>query len=166
MDEGQDTMIPNLKSQYGITDRAIVDTADALMAVKKLVYDDKTLTMAELMDALDSNFQGPRGEEIRRLCLAAPKFGNDIDAVDRLTGEISRFSAETVTGYNNAPYQNFKSVREGLSWHYAAGTRRRRAAQWAPRAGAAERRVRVAHAGRRHQRSDSRAPLHPEGRVL
>jgi formate C-acetyltransferase len=121
MDEGQDTMVPHLMSQYGITDRAIIDTADSLIAIKKLVYDDKRLTMAELMDALDGNFQGSRGEEIRRLCLAAPKFGNDIDEVDRMAGEISEFSAAVVTGYDNAPYQKFKSVREGLSWHYAAG---------------------------------------------
>jgi formate C-acetyltransferase len=121
MDEGQDTMVPHLMSQYGITDRAIIDTADSLMAIKKLVYDDKKLTMAELMAALDSNFQGPKGEEIRQLCLAAPKFGNDIDEVDLLTKEISEFSASVVTGYDNSPYQNFKSVREGLSWHYAAG---------------------------------------------
>jgi pyruvate formate-lyase/glycerol dehydratase family glycyl radical enzyme len=121
MDEGQDTMVPHLMSQYGITDRAIIDTADSLFAIKKLVYDEQRLSMSELMDALDSNFQGPRGEEIRQLCLAVPKFGNDIDEIDLFTKEISEFSAAVVTGYDNSPYQNFKSVREGLSWHYAAG---------------------------------------------
>ena len=50
-----------------------------------------------------------------------PKFGNDIDEIDLFTKEISEFSAAVVTGYDNSPYQNFKSVREGLSWHYAAG---------------------------------------------
>ncbi|MBQ1400491.1 MAG: hypothetical protein IIY83_08210, partial [Lachnospiraceae bacterium] len=48
------------------------------MAVKKLVYDDKVLTMDELIAALDSNFEGERGEEIRQMCLKAPKFGNGI----------------------------------------------------------------------------------------
>jgi formate C-acetyltransferase len=121
MDEGQDTMVPHLMSQYGITDRAIIDTADSLMAIKKLVFDDGTLTMAELMDALDGNFTGARRQEIRQQCLAAPKFGNDIDSVDLLAKDLSAFSAAVVTGYDNSPYQHFKSVREGLSWHYAAG---------------------------------------------
>jgi hypothetical protein len=52
------------------------------MAVKKLVFDEKKLTMDELMGAIDSNFEGARGEQIRRMCLTAPKFGNDIDEVD------------------------------------------------------------------------------------
>jgi formate C-acetyltransferase len=121
MDKGKDTMVPDLLSQFGITDRAIIDATDALMGVKKLVYDDKKLTMAEMMEALDNNFEGPRGAEIQKMCLEAPKFGNDIDEVDLLARRVSIMSAETVTSWDNSPYQNFKSVREGLSWHYAAG---------------------------------------------
>lgn len=121
MDEGQDTMVPHLLSQYGTTDRAIIDVADSLEAIRRLVYETKTLTMDELLNALDSNFEGSRGQEIRRLCLNAPKFGNDVDEVDLLAKRVGELSASCVTGWDNAPYQNFKSVREGLSWHYAAG---------------------------------------------
>ncbi len=121
MDKGRDTMIPDVQCEYGITDRAIIDCADSLIAVKKLVYDEKTLTMDELIRALDSNFEGERGEEIRRMCLAAPKFGNDIPEVDELAARIGQMSADSVTGWDHSPYPAFKSVREGLSWHYAAG---------------------------------------------
>ena len=64
---------------FGISDRAIIDVADSLMAVKKLVFDEKKLTMYELLNALDTNFEGKRGEEIRQMCLAQPKFGNDLE---------------------------------------------------------------------------------------
>lgn len=121
MDDGRDTMIPNVNCEYGITDRAIIDVADSLMAVKKLVFDEKKLTMPELLNALDSNFEGERGEEIRRMCLDAPKFGNDIDEVDELAAKIGEMSAKSVTGWDHSPYPAFKSVREGLSWHYSAG---------------------------------------------
>ena len=121
MDQGQDTMVPNVLSQYGITDRAIIDAADALYALKKLVYDDKKLTMDEMMDAINSDFAGPRGAEIQKMCLEVPKFGNDVDEVDLLARRVSMMSAKMVTSWDNSPYQNFKSVREGLSWHYAAG---------------------------------------------
>jgi len=56
------------------------DAADALTAIKKLVFDDKKITMAELCDALDSNFEGH--DDIRGMCLEAPKFGNDDDYAD------------------------------------------------------------------------------------
>jgi formate C-acetyltransferase len=121
MDSGRDTMMPSTNCEYGITDRAIIDVADSLIAVKKLVFDEKKLTMSELIEALDSNFEGERGKEIQRMCLDAPKFGNDIDEVDELAGKIGEMSAKSVTEWDHSPYPPFKSVREGLSWHYAAG---------------------------------------------
>ncbi|NLT39351.1 MAG: hypothetical protein GXX89_02680 [Clostridiales bacterium] len=121
MESGRDTMMPSVKCEYGITDRAIIDVADSLYAVKKLVFEDKVLTMSELMDALDSNFEGERGEEIRQMCLNAPKYGNDIDEVDEMAAKVGEMSAKSVTEWDHSPYPAFKSVREGLSWHYAAG---------------------------------------------
>ena len=47
-----------------IDDRAVIDAADSLIAIKKLVFEERTLTMAELIEALDSNFSGERGEEV------------------------------------------------------------------------------------------------------
>jgi len=57
------------------------DVADSLTAVKKLVFDDKKITMAQLCDALDANFEGD--EKIRQMCEKAPKYGNDDDYVDK-----------------------------------------------------------------------------------
>ena len=121
MDEGYDTMVPDVQSEYGITDRAIIDTADSLIAVKKLVFDDKVLTMTQLCDAIDTNFEGEEGARIRQLCLDAPKFGNGIEEVDDLARRVSIMSADSITSWDNSPYMPFKSLREGLSWHYAAG---------------------------------------------
>ena len=56
--------------------------ADSFTAVKNLVYDRKVLTMDELMEALDSNFAGERGEEIRRMCLK--EFGG-------ITGDLAGY---------------------------------------------------------------------------
>jgi len=74
-----------------------VDTADSLAAIKKLVFDDKRITMAQLCDALEHNFEGY--EDIRRMCLAAPKFGNDDDFADEqlawinhvVNGEVKQY---------------------------------------------------------------------------
>lgn len=122
MDVGQDTLIPHPDfSLFGISDRAIIDVADSLLAVKKLVFEDGKLSMDELMDALNTDFAGPRGEEIRQMCLAQPKYGNDIDEVDLLAKDVSAFSASVIKGYDNAPFRPYMIAREGLAWHYFGG---------------------------------------------
>ena len=58
------------------------------MAVKKLVYDDKKITMAELQKALAANWEGEY-EKVRKMCFEdAPKHGNDIPEMNRLTHRV------------------------------------------------------------------------------
>jgi pyruvate-formate lyase len=122
MDVGQDLLLPDPdSSMFGISDRAIIDVADSLIAVKKLVFDEKKLTMEDLLTALDCNFDGKRGEEIRQMCLAQPKFGNDKDEVDLLAKKISEDSHRIIRSYDNSPFRNYMIAREGLAWHYFGG---------------------------------------------
>lgn len=67
----------------------ITNTADSLYAVKKAVYQEKRLTLAELVDILDNNFEGQ--EELRGYLRGLDKFGNDREEVDSLRMEITRF---------------------------------------------------------------------------
>lgn len=122
MDLGQDLLIPDPDScMFGVSDRAIIDVADSLIAVKRLVFDEKKLTMDDLLKALDSNFDGKRGEEVRQMCLAQPKFGNDKDEVDLLAKKISEDSHQIIRSYDNSPFRNYMIAREGLAWHYFGG---------------------------------------------
>ncbi|ATW28671.1 hypothetical protein DCMF_16595 [Candidatus Formimonas warabiya] len=59
---------------------ATVDAANSLMAVKKLCFEDKKLTIAQLKEALAANFEGY--EHVQKMCLDAPKHGNDDDEVN------------------------------------------------------------------------------------
>lgn len=59
---------------------ATIDAANCLLAVKNLVFDEKKLTMAQLREACAANFEGY--EEIQRMCLDAPKHGNDVEEVN------------------------------------------------------------------------------------
>jgi formate C-acetyltransferase len=122
MDLGQDLLVPDPDcSMFGISDRAIIDVADSLVAVKKLVFEQKKLTMHELLAALDADFAGRRGEEIRQMCLAQPKFGNNLDEVDLLARKIGEDSAQIIRSYDNSPFRNYMIAREGLAWHYFGG---------------------------------------------
>lgn len=61
---------------------------DSLAAIKKLVFEDKKLTLQQLRDAMDHNFEGLEGAKIRKLCKQAPKFGNDDDYVDAIVADV------------------------------------------------------------------------------
>ena len=122
MDNGQDLLFPHPDySNFGFSDRAMIDTADSLMAVKKLVFDEKKLTMDELVNALTDNFEGSKGEDIRQVCIKQPKYGNDIDEVDSLVAKVSKDSYDIIRSYDNSPYRKYLVAREGLAWHYFGG---------------------------------------------
>lgn len=67
----------------------IVNAANSLIAVKKLVFEEKAVSAAELAKALRENFAGMEGERLRQLLVnRAPKFGNDDEEVDALANTV------------------------------------------------------------------------------
>lgn len=69
-------------SMNGYSPVGVVDLADSLAAIKKLVFEEKRITIGELKNALAANFEGY--PEIHRLLLDAPKYGNDDEYVDSI----------------------------------------------------------------------------------
>lgn len=61
---------------------------DSLAAIKKLVYEDKRLSMDELITAIQHNFED--NEIVRQLLLNAPKYGNDDPYADAIAKELDR----------------------------------------------------------------------------
>ena len=79
----------------GGTEVGSSDAADSLAAIKKLVFDEGKITMAQLCDALDANFEGH--QDIQRMCSNVPKFGNDEDVADaQKTWVIHEWATEFV----------------------------------------------------------------------
>jgi len=76
-----------------------VNTADALMAIKTLVFDEKKLTMDELLSAMAVNWEGK--EDVRQMCLSAPKFGNNIPESDKMTQWVHYESQRVMGGYKD-----------------------------------------------------------------
>ncbi|MDR3332111.1 MAG: hypothetical protein LBT08_05735 [Synergistaceae bacterium] len=68
--------------------RGLVDTADSVAAIKKLVFDDEKVTMAELSDACAKNWEGYDALQIA--CKNCPKYGNDDDYVDELYDQLNK----------------------------------------------------------------------------
>ena len=74
---------------------------DALAVLKKLVFEDKAVTLKELNGALDANWQGEKNQKLRRMALAVPKFGNDDDYVDELVADVYTSYLDLLPGYTN-----------------------------------------------------------------
>lgn len=55
---------------------------DSLAAIKHLVFDEQSVTMDELIEALSNNFEN--NDILRQRCVNAPKFGNNIPEVDAI----------------------------------------------------------------------------------
>jgi formate C-acetyltransferase len=91
------------------------DIADSLTAIKKLVFEDRKITMDQLCDALDKNFEGY--DNLRQMLLAAPKFGNDDDYADEQMVWASHELASEVAKQKNIHDGRCVTVSQGF-WDY------------------------------------------------
>ncbi len=71
---------------------------DSLAAIKKLVFEEKKLTMAELVQAMKSNFEGY--EAIREMLMNAPKYGNDDAYSDTIAKDVDREALKFTKQYS------------------------------------------------------------------
>ena len=84
----------------------IADMADSLAAIKKLVFEDKKITPAQLWDAILDNFTSPENQRIQDMLINdAPKYGNDNDYVDNLIVEAYDSYLDEVKKYPNTRYK-------------------------------------------------------------
>lgn len=83
----------------GIILIGVADLVNSLAAIRHLVYDTKQVSMDQLLKALDNDFEG--FEDIEKLCLEAPKYGNDIAVVDEIAGDIYTFIADKIEKYKS-----------------------------------------------------------------
>ncbi len=77
----------------------VPDVGDSLTVIKKFVFEEKKITMDQLCDALEKNFEGY--EDLRQMLLNLPKFGNDNDYTDKQTAWVMHiFSQESIKHEN------------------------------------------------------------------
>ena len=62
---------------------------DSLAAIKKMVYDDKRVSLVDLVKALEDNFEGH--EVLRQQLLNAPKYGNNDDYADAIGKQLEAY---------------------------------------------------------------------------
>jgi pyruvate formate-lyase/glycerol dehydratase family glycyl radical enzyme len=96
----------------------IANLGNSLAAVRKLVFEQGLIGQQQLAAALESDFDGLDGEQLRqRLINGAPKYGNDRDDVDHLLVRAYQTYIEELTQYHNTRFG-----RGPIGGTYYAGT--------------------------------------------
>ena len=93
MEKGMDALVLSELPNPWLNALSNQVACNSLIAVKKLVYDDKKYTMDELIIALHENWEGY--EDVRKDFLNAPKWGNDDDYADEI---VKRVYEEVMAG--------------------------------------------------------------------
>jgi len=82
----------------GVNLFGVANIANSLAAIKKLVFEDKDLSLEELHKALKSNFEGH--ESLRQMLRnRMPKYGNGDEYVDSMAAEEASFYCDEVAKY-------------------------------------------------------------------
>jgi pyruvate formate-lyase/glycerol dehydratase family glycyl radical enzyme len=71
---------------------------DSLAAIKKLVFEDKKLTMDEVLTAVEKNFEGC--EDIQHMLKSAPCYGNNDPYADSIAKDIDLLSLDYARKYS------------------------------------------------------------------
>ncbi len=96
----------------------IANLGNSLAAVRRLVFEQGVVTQPQLAQALNNDFEGLTGEQLRqRLINSAPKYGNDDDDVDLLLARAYQTYIDELKHYHNTRFG-----RGPIGGTYYAGT--------------------------------------------
>jgi len=98
----------------------VVNIADSLFSVKRVVFEEKQIEYSRMIDILDRNFQ--RHEMLRyRILNKIPKFGNNIPEVDEIAYQWSNLYSREVEKYENQRGGKFQPGLYTVSAHVPLG---------------------------------------------
>jgi formate C-acetyltransferase len=106
----------------GLTPIGMINFADSMAAVKKLIFEEKKYTASQLKDALAANWQGNGYTEMRKAFLAAPKYGNGDQYVDLIARDLYQFWADTLSAIPTYIGGKYKPTGISITAHGPAGS--------------------------------------------
>lgn len=112
IERAQDISLGGNYNNYGVHGTGLSTAADSLEVIKKYYYEEKSLSLEELMDALHHNFKGHEALQ-ERLRNEAPKMGLDQDEPDSIGAALLESFAEGLRGKKN---------ERGGIWRAGTGT--------------------------------------------
>ncbi len=106
----------------GVQGVGTANLADSLEVVRKVVFEEKSMSWADLMAMLQRDWQGAGDEAWRqRFVTRYPKYGNDIDEVDLIGVDFLRHYGQEVAKYTNPRGGHFQPGSYTVSAHIPLG---------------------------------------------
>ena len=100
VEQAKDISLGCIYNNYGIHGTGVSTAADAMAALKKFVFEEKSIDKGTLLDALNHNFVGY--EELQgKLRYDSPKMGHNDDQVDSIAGMLLDTFAAMLAGKHN-----------------------------------------------------------------
>lgn len=110
-----------LPTEWSVYAYGIGTAADSLYAVKKVVFEDKAMTLDHLNDVLDANFEGYEAER-RLLADCGEHYGNDQSDVDEVANQVLDHFTKQVDSLNHRGMGDvFVSTLFGYFFHIYHG---------------------------------------------
>ncbi len=98
----------------------VANIADSLAAIEECVFNKKYLSMSQLMELLETNFAGR--ENMRQLLMnKAPKYGNDIERVDKYAHWLAKLCNDQVTSHKDGRDGKFTITIATQSYNVVLG---------------------------------------------
>jgi pyruvate formate-lyase/glycerol dehydratase family glycyl radical enzyme len=121
---GKDVLDRTLPFENGsmLNPVGMINVADSLAAIKKLVFEDKVTSLIGLQAALKANWQGEVYEKLRKACQAAPKYGNGDPYADSIAAEIYQCWADTAVTFATAWGGTMKPAGISITAHVPGGS--------------------------------------------
>lgn len=119
VESGQDISLGSKYNNYGLHGTGIATAADSLAAIKKYVFDGKTVSASQLIDALQNNYNDYYDLWIK-MKYNAPKMGNDDDAVDNIAVILLDYfsdSLKNITNERGGCYRPGSGTAMYYLWH-------------------------------------------------
>lgn len=94
MESGRDVSSGGAMYNFGpgVVWSGLATYVDSMAAIKKLVFEEKKYTLAQMNEALKADFEGYA--QVKADCAAAPKYGNDDDYADLIAADLVSFTEE------------------------------------------------------------------------
>lgn len=100
----------------------LADAVDSIVAVKKVVFEEKRLTLDEFAQVLSENWSG--NEKLRLICKNAyPKYGNNMDEADTIMLELTEFIAGNINNKPNGRGGIYRCGLFSIDWYAGFGSR-------------------------------------------
>lgn len=87
-------------NNFGIHGTGIATAADSLAAIKKYIFEEKSISKADYIKAVDSDFQN-NNILLHKLRFETPKLGNNDDYVDQIAVKLLDTFADSLEGRKN-----------------------------------------------------------------